>query len=129
MDYSDEVGYYLSQRWLKDVGRMQYTPLSSQVLQKREGYRDILKYFLSLELSFRLAWDEISDNFKGYERKLSELYEYWCYFKLLKVLNKLSDKKLDFNDVFKLNKDEWSINVRKGKKSAQKFNIKLKIGI
>ncbi len=125
LDYSDELGYYLSQRWLKDVGRMQYTPLSSQVLQKREGYRDILKYFLSLELSFRLAWDEISDNFKGYERKLSELYEYWCYFKLLKVLNKLSDNKLDFNDVFKLNKDEWSISVRKGKKSAQKFNIKI----
>ncbi|MDP3486131.1 MAG: DUF2357 domain-containing protein [Methanobacteriaceae archaeon] len=125
MDYSDEIGYYLSQRWLKDVGRMQYTPLSSQVLQKREGYRDILKYFLSLELSFRLAWDEISDNFKGYERKLSELYEYWCYFKLLKVLNKLSDNKLDFNDVFKLNEDEWSISVRKGKKSAQKFNIKI----
>jgi predicted component of viral defense system (DUF524 family) len=125
LDYSDEVGYYLSQRWLKDVGRMDYTPLSSQVLQKREGYRDILKYFISLELSFRLAWDEISDNFKGYERKLSELYEYWCYFKLLKVLNKLSDKKLDFNDVFKLNKDEWSISVRKGKKSAQKFNIKI----
>jgi predicted component of viral defense system (DUF524 family) len=125
LDYGDEIGYYLSQRWLKDVGRMQYTPLSSQVLQKREGYRDILKYFLSLELSFRLAWDEISDNFKGYERKLSELYEYWCYFKLLKVLNKLSDKKLDFNDVFKLNKDEWSISIRKGKKSAQKFNIKI----
>jgi predicted component of viral defense system (DUF524 family) len=125
LDYSDEVGYYLSQRWLKDVGRMQYTPLSSQVLQKREGYRDILKYFLSLELSFRLAWNEISDNFKGYERKLSELYEYWCYFKLLKVLNKLSNKKLGFSDVFKLNDDEWSISVRKGKKSAQKFNIKI----
>ena len=79
---------------------MQYTPLNSQVLQKREGYRDILKYFLNLEFSFRLDWDEISDNFKGYERKLSELYEYWCYFKLIKVLNKLSDKKLDFNDIY-----------------------------
>jgi len=125
LDYSDEVGYYLSQRWLKDVGRMQYTPLSSQVLQKREGYRDILKYFISMELSFRLAWDEISDNFKGYERKLSELYEYWCYFKLLKVLKKLSDRKINFNDVFKLNDDEWSISIKKGIKSAQKFNIKI----
>ena len=125
LDYSDELGYYLSQRWIKDVGIMEYTPLSSQVLQKREGYRDILKYFLSLELSFRLSWNEISDNFKGYERKLSELYEYWCYFKLLKVLNKLGDKKLDFNDVFELNKNEWSISVKKGKKNAQKFNINI----
>lgn len=124
-DYSDELGYYLSQKWLKDVGRMQYTPLSSQVLQKREGYRDILKYFLSLELSFRLSWDEITDNIRGYERKLSELYEYWCYFKLLRVLDRLSDKKLNFNDVFELNKDEWSINVKRGEKSAQYFEINM----
>ncbi|QUH22352.1 DUF2357 domain-containing protein [Methanobacterium alkalithermotolerans] len=124
-DYSDEVGYYLSSKWLKDVGKMEYAPLNSQVLQKREGYRDILKYFLSLELSFRLSWEEISDNFKGYERKLSELYEYWCYFKLLEVLNKLSNKKLDFADIFELNKDEWSINIKKGEKSAQIFNIEV----
>lgn len=124
-DFSDEVGYYLSSKWLKDVGKMEYAPLNSQVLQKREGYRDILKYFLSLELSFRLSWEEISDNFKGYERKLSELYEYWCYFKLLEVLNELSNKKLDFKDIFELNKDKWSINIKKREKSAQIFDIKV----
>lgn len=124
-DYSDEVGYYLSYRWLKDVGRMNYAPLNSQVLQKREGYRDILKYFLSLELSFRLSWEEISDTFKGYERRLSELYEYWCYFKLLQVLNSLSSKNLKFQDVFELDKDEWSINMKKGIRSAQNFIINI----
>jgi hypothetical protein len=123
LDFNEEVGNYLSQKWLKNVGKMQYTPLNSQVLQKREGYRDILKYFLSLELSFRLSWDEITDNFKGYERKLSELYEYWCYFKLINVLNKLSSKKSNLDDIFELNKDNWSIKVKKGRKSSQKFNI------
>lgn len=122
-DFSEELGYYLSQRWLKEVGRMQFAPLNSQVLQKKEGYRDILKYFLMLELSFRLNWEEISENFKGYERRLSELYEYWCYFKLLKVLNRLSFTKLDFEDVYEINKDKWSINVRKGENSAHNFNL------
>ena len=125
LDYSDEIGYYLSQKWLKNVGLMEYTPLNSQVLQKREGYRDILKYFLSLELSFKLSWDEITENFKGYERKLSELYEYWCYFKLLKVLNKLADKKIDFSDLFEYKNDGWSISIKKGQKSAQKFIINI----
>ena len=62
---------------------MEYTPLNSQISKKR-GISNILKYFLSLELSFRLLWMNITENFKGYERKLSELYEYWCYFKLVK---------------------------------------------
>ena len=45
-----------------------------------------------------MSWDEVNNQFKGFEKKLSELYEYWCYFKLLKVLNDLSVKKINFED-------------------------------
>jgi hypothetical protein len=100
---------------------MDYLPLNSQVLQKKEGCRDIFKYFLNFELAFRLEWDEVEDQIKGYECKLSELYEYWCYFKLIKVLDKLSGKKLSYNDLYTLNKDKWSIKVKKGINSVQKF--------
>ena len=78
-----------------------------------------------LEFSFRLSWNEINDQFKGFEKKLSELYEYWCYFNLLKVLNKLSTDKINFEDVFEINKDKWSMSIKKGVKSLKKFNINL----
>lgn len=119
--YKRQVQDYLSDRWTSEVGRMDYLPLNSQVLQKKEGYRDIFKYFLNFELAFRLEWDEVEDQIKGYERKLSELYEYWCYFKLVKVLDKLSGKKLSYNDLYTLNTDKWSIKVKKGINSVQKF--------
>ena len=76
-----------------------------------------------LEFSFRLSWNEINDQFRGFEKKLSELYEYWCYFKLLKVLNDLSINKINFDDVFEVNKTNWKVNVIKGKRSSKKFKL------
>jgi len=123
--YKQQVQDYLSDRWTAEVGRMDYLPLNSQVLQKKEGYRDLFKYFLNFELAFRLEWGEVEDKIKGYERKLSELYEYWCYFKLIKVLNKLSGRKLSYNDLYTLDKDKWSIKVKKGTKSVQQFILQI----
>lgn len=54
---------------------------------------------------------------------MSELYEYWCYFKLLKVLNELSVVKVNFEDIFRVNNDGWSISIKRGQSSAKKFKI------
>lgn len=123
--YKQQVKDYLSERWTSEVGRMDYLPLNSQVLQKKEGYRDLFKYFLNFELAFRLEWNEVEDQIKGYERKLNELYEYWCYFKLIKVLNKDSLEKLSYNDLYTLNKNKWSIKVKKGINSVQNFILQI----
>ena len=125
LGYQELVQDYLSDRWTTEVGRLDYLPLNSQVLQKKEGYRDLFKYFLNFELAFRLEWEEIEDQIKGYERKLSELYEYWCYFKLIKVLDKLSGKSLIYTDLYEVNENKWSIKVKKGITSVQTFTFHL----
>ena len=121
--FRDEIGYYLSSKFFNHISAMDYVPFNSQILQKKEGYREIFHYFLMLEFSFRLSWDEINNQFKGFEKKLSELYEYWCYFKLLKVLNELSVVKVNFEDIFRINNDNWSISIKRGQSSAKKFKI------
>ena len=123
--FDDELGYFLSSKFFNHISSMDYVPFNSQILQKKEGYREIFQYFLMLEFSFRLSWDEINNQFKGFEKKLSELYEYWCYFKMLKVLNDLSINKIGFEDVFKINNDNWSISIKKGQRSRKKFNLTL----
>ncbi len=120
-----EIGYYLSSKFFNHISSMDYVPFNSQILQKKEGYREIFHYFLMLEFSFRLSWDELNNQFKGFEKKLSELYEYWCYFKLLKVLNDLSVNKINFEDVFEINKDNWSVGIKKGVKSVKHFQLML----
>ena len=123
--FRDEIGYYLSAKFFNHISAMDYVPFNSQILQKKEGYREIFQYFLMLEFSFRLSWDEVNNQFKGFEKKLSELYEYWCYFKILKVLNDLSIKKISFEDVFKINRDNWSIGIKKGVQSRKRFVLML----
>ncbi len=123
--FDEEVIYYLSNKLFTDIGTLDYIPYNSQVLQKKEGYRDIFQFFLMLEFSFKLSWDNLNNQFKGFEKKLSELYEYWCYFKILKVLNELSISKVDFEDVFEVNKDNWSMDIKRGVKSIKTFNLNL----
>lgn len=123
--FKEKVGYYLSAKFFNHISTMDHVPFNSQILQKKEGYRDIFQYFLMLEFSFRLSWDDLNNKFKGFEKKLSELYEYWCYFEILKVLNDLSIIKIDFEDVFEVNKSKWGINVIKGKHSSKKFKLNI----
>ena len=124
--FDEEIVYYLSNKLFGDIGTLDYIPFNSQVLQKREGYRDIFQFFLMFEFSFKLSWDELNNQFKGFEKKLSELYEYWCYFKILKVLNEMSISKVDFEDVFEINKNNWSMDIKRGHKSIKKFKLNLK---
>jgi len=124
--YFEMVQNYLSDRWLQDVGNLEYIPLNSQVMQKKEGYRDIFKFYLYFEFAFRLNWEDIEEDLKGYEKKLSELYEYWCYVKLLKVLSDFTGQKIKFEDIYNINYHEWAINLKKGRKNAQRFVLNRK---
>ena len=98
--YKQKISAYLSQRYFKDISMMDYVPLNSQLLQKKEGYRDILQYYLMLEFGFILDWDEITDEFKGNEKKVFDLYEYWCFFELVQILDQISINDINFDDLF-----------------------------
>lgn len=114
LEYKEIISYYLSQRYFMDISRMDYAPLNSQVLQKREGYRDILQYFLMFEFGFKLSWNQITDEFKGYEKKLYDLYEYWCYFELINIVKDLTDSKINFENVFSIDTNNWVISLKEG---------------
>ncbi|MEL7672023.1 DUF2357 domain-containing protein [Methanobacterium sp.] len=121
--FEDKIQEYLSDGWLEDVSNLDQVPMNSQVLQKKEGYRDIFKYYLNFDFGFRPVWKEMDDLIDGYERKLNELYELWCYFKLLKIMEKLSRQKIDYNDIFYVDYSSWSIELKKGLNSIQEFYI------
>lgn len=110
--FLDDTRGFLSARWLMDVGELSVLPLNSQVLQKREGYRDILRYFFMLDLSLRFTWDELEDAIRGFERKLSELYEYWCYFRIMGILEDITGDSVNPCDIFDLN--DWNVRLRRG---------------
>lgn len=121
--FNEEVDSYLSNEIFRDISDLEYIPYNSQVLQKREGYRDIFNYFLMFETSFKLAWNELFDKFEGHEKRVSELYEYWCYFKIAKTLENISGQSIDYDNLFKLSSDGWSVMLKQGHQSMSNFNF------
>ena len=120
--YKQELNYYLSQPYFKEISRLNHIPLNSQVLQKKEGYRDILFYYLMFEFGFKMNWKELSDRFKGHEKKVYELYEYWCYFRLIEIMQDLCDCKINLEDIFTISDDGLSIELREGINKSFNYN-------
>jgi len=77
----------LSHSFFKSLSDLTQLPLASPVLQRKEGYRDILKVWLQLELAASIVWDAGKELFKGGLRDVATLYEYWLFFKLLESVD------------------------------------------
>jgi len=77
----------------KQVSRLELLPLNSPVLQRKEGYRQILRAWMLFELAATLSWDGGDDVYKGGVRDAAALYEYWVFFKLLDLVSGMFDLK------------------------------------
>jgi predicted component of viral defense system (DUF524 family) len=78
----------------REVGRPRRLALENQTLQKREGYRDILRTWIKLDQAARLDWDGRKDVFSATVRNVANLYEYWLFFGLYKLLKGIDGMRL-----------------------------------
>ncbi|MCC6026416.1 MAG: DUF2357 domain-containing protein, partial [Caldimicrobium sp.] len=70
-----------------DVGEMSIFPASSQVLLKRDGYRECLNIYRLLHLARIPIFNNIQEAIDN--RRIDQLYEFWCFFKLSEMLAKV----------------------------------------
>ena len=120
-EYKETLSYFLSARYFLDISPMHYPPLNSQVLQKKEGYRDILEYYILFEFAYKFNWGEVIEDFKGYEKKVYRLYEFWCYFELLNVIEEITNAKINFENLFNIDDKKLNISLEEG--SIKSFEI------
>jgi len=90
----------------KEVCLPVFLPLNSPVLQRKEGYRQVLRAWTLFELAAKLSWTGGDDVYKGGKRNAPALYEYWVFFKLLdlvanlfKLDNPPIDDLIDYRDL------------------------------
>lgn len=82
----------LHSSFFSDVGELQILPMQSQVLLKREGYRDLLELWRIFN-AYSPIFTEINDAIDN--KNVDKLYEYWAFFRLVEELgNILGDKKI-----------------------------------
>ena len=66
-----------------EIGGVTSVPLGSPILQRRSGYREILRWWLQFRTAAEVSWDGGSDLFRAGQRNIAILYEYWLFFEFL----------------------------------------------
>ena len=74
---------WLSRPFFKEVDDLVVVPLGSPVLQRKAGYREVLRWWLRFRTAAELSWKGGEDLFHAGQRNVAELYEYWLFFQLL----------------------------------------------
>lgn len=82
-DFRNQLVFYRNHNIFQEVGDLRSIPYRSQVLYRREGYREIFGQWKE----FRAYTPFIDYISKAIEyRDIPTLYEIWCYFKLAELI-------------------------------------------
>ncbi len=87
--FSQRLDNLLNQPFFKEINRPNSLKLNSPILQRRSGYRELLRAWLRFHVTAQLSWkfDNDQDNlFTGGKKDIASLYEYWVFFVLFKTL-------------------------------------------
>jgi predicted component of viral defense system (DUF524 family) len=116
----ERFGEYLSHDIFRKVSRPNYLPLNSPVLQRKEGYRKILRTWLMFDLAAKLTWDAFDkDQYDAGKRDVATLYEYWLFFKLLRLVQEIFSIQPEATEkLIKKTGDGLGLQLRTGKHIA-----------
>jgi predicted component of viral defense system (DUF524 family) len=79
---------HLSNAFFKEISRPSTLALNNPVLQRRSGYREVLKSWLMFDLAAKLIWSGGNKVYEGGKRDIATLYEYWLFFALYDLIRK-----------------------------------------
>jgi hypothetical protein len=114
-----EIDAVASHPIFRQIGDLAFFPSSDQVLQKREGYRDLLRAYVEVEGAVQLTWRGGSDVFAAGQRNVATLYEYWVFIQLLKMLEGICES-VDYSAILRSTKDGLDLDLRRGEQMTVK---------
>lgn len=128
----DHLEGMLGEELLREVGPLTAFPAGNQVLQRREGYRDILRAYLQFELAAQLAWKGGEDVYQAGQRDVAKLYEYWTFMQLAKVVADLCGGSFDLSSLIEVDESGVGLVLRRGRGTivrgvTSRFGRKLKL--
>lgn len=114
----EELDSVLQKDLIREVGQLSRFPADDQVLQRREGYRDVFKAYLEFELAARLSWRGAESSFSAGKRDVATLYEYWAFLQLANVMAKLIGESFDLRPLIELRSDGLNVILQTGKETV-----------
>jgi predicted component of viral defense system (DUF524 family) len=100
---------------IRNASPLRRVPFESPVLQRREGYREVLQAWLKFDLAARLTWEGGADVYELGQRDVASLYEYWVFFRLLEILTDLAEFPNKPKQLIEETGDRLGLKLKSGK--------------
>lgn len=106
---------HLDSPLLRSVSPLRRFPAGDQVLQKKAGYRDVLRTYLLADVASKLTWKGGEDVYGAGKRDVAALYEYWAFLRLAQIVGSLCDLDIRLPELVEAKGDGLAIKLRSGK--------------
>ncbi|WP_304518134.1 DUF2357 domain-containing protein [Cecembia rubra] len=114
-----ELENHLHHTIFSEISPPHLLKLNSPVLQRKEGYREVLRVWLMFDLAAKLIWKGGEDVYEGGKKDIATLYEYWLFFKLLELLQHLFEvEPKQLEQLISIKDEGLNINLKQGKFTA-----------
>lgn len=111
-----ELESQLHHSFFKSISKPTILKLNSPVLQRKEGYREVLRVWLMFSLAAKLIWSGGDDVYSGGKKDIAILYEYWLFFKLLELFQGIFDiEPKDLSELIEETEDGLNLQIKQGK--------------
>ena len=126
--WRDALEELLAEPLWREVGPLHQIPSNSQVLLRRDDYREVVQTDLLLQYGLVLPWEraeQVADSI-GDIRPVFELYEYFCFFALRRVLRSVCGPETKRLEDFYTSRDgRLEVSLRRGKRSRVRYSLEL----
>lgn len=117
LNLEEKLSKELNQDFFRDLSSPDSLPLNSPVLQRKEGYRDVLRIWLLFDLAARLIWQGGEDVYQAGKRDVALLYEYWLFFILKDLISEVFFIKPDIRNLFEETPSGLGIKLKSGRQT------------
>lgn len=89
-EMDEKINSLLANPFFDDVGDFTGFPGNSTVMQKRQGYKEILKFYNLIQSAVSFPMFEDSIRLAVENRDIAELYEIWAYFRIVDLIGEIT---------------------------------------
>ena len=113
----------LRDHFFDDVRELTIMPQNNQILEKREGYRQVFYAAAMVDLALQLNWEGEQEAYNGESKNTALLYEYWLFFELRKIISSIENCQcVQASEKPFINTDNGlTISLSEGQTSCQAF--------
>ncbi len=120
--YRYRLRRHLNNPILQQVEPFENQRHSSNTLTMAPGYKDFYKHFLLLQKGLSIFDD---DFYKIDYKKISLLYEYWCFLKIVQTLKDSPEYNLVTNDLIQVDAGGFSLKLRESNDAKIEFEHRI----